>query len=25
MTDGLDFNPRQEQGQGWMGKMFSGR
>jgi len=22
MSDGLEFNPRQEQGAGWMGKMF---
>ncbi len=24
MTDGLDYNPQPQQGQGWMGKMFSG-
>lgn len=24
MTDGLDFNPQAQQGQGWMGKMFGG-
>jgi len=25
MTDGLNFNPQQEQSPGWMGKMFGRR